>query len=64
LKGKVMGERYVVTGVQLGIIKALADIEPNKIKEQIEIILDEQYAGQSNIEVSQFAKEVRQHCSD
>ena len=54
----------MVTGVQLGMMKALAEHDPAVVKNLIVKIQDEQYAGESEMEISEFAKEVRHHCSD
>lgn len=48
-----MGGRYLVTGVQLGIIEALSESHPDKIKEQIEIIQRKQGVGDSSNEISE-----------
>ncbi len=41
-----MGERYLVTGAQLGLFEAMGKInDSNKIKELIENIIDKQFVG-------------------
>jgi hypothetical protein len=59
-----MGGRYLITGVQLGLIKSLTKHDPAAVIEEIEKIENEQYAGESDLEVSLDAKEVRYHCMD
>jgi len=48
-----MGSRFLVTGVQLGIIEALSESNPDKIKDQIEIIQRKQGVGDSPNEISE-----------
>jgi len=47
-----MAGRYLVTGVQLGMLKALAKNEPEKVEEDILAIQDKQYVGNSRNEIS------------
>ena len=48
-----MAGRYLVTGVQLGLIKSLAEHDPYQVKKVIEEIHDKQYVGDTNNEISE-----------
>jgi len=47
-----MAGRYLVSGVQLGMIKALAKQEPDKIEDDIDEIVEKQYVGNSLNDIS------------
>jgi hypothetical protein len=43
-----MGERYIVTGAQLGIFQAMAKAnKPDEIEKLVQTIIDDQHIGES-----------------
>lgn len=54
-----MGERYVITGVQLGMIKAFSKCDPDSIDEIIETIIEKQYIGHVNQNNSFSIEDIR-----
>ena len=43
-----MAERYLVTGVQLGMIKALSSKDPDSVTKLVDEIVKSQFLGSSN----------------
>ena len=59
-----MGGRYLVTGVQLGMIKTLTKQDPNAAIEEIEKIIKEQYTGESHSYILLDVKRAKNRCMD
>ena len=48
-----MGSRYLITGVQLGMIEALLDQDPGAAKLELKKIQDKQWVGNTLNEISE-----------
>jgi len=48
-----MGSRYLITGVQLGIIEALIEQDPTHAKLELKKIQDKQWVGNTVNEISE-----------
>jgi len=55
-----MAGRYLITGIQLGMIRTLAKNYPDKVEETIDQILEKQYVGNSLNEISEDALVMRE----
>ena len=58
-KEMTMGGRYLVTGVQIGMLKVLIEKDPDSAKQELEKIQNEQYIGESDSDVLQEVKEIK-----
>lgn len=48
-----MGSRYLVTGVQLGMLEALMEQDPANAKQELQKIQDKQWVGNTLNEISE-----------
>lgn len=54
-----MGERYLVTGAQLGLFEAMGKInDSKKIKELVDEIIDKQFVGNTTNHIKKDVKTV------
>jgi len=56
-----VGSRFLVTGVQLGMIKGFTIVnQPQEINQLIEEIIDKQYVGHSNEQIEKDVEVINQ----